>query len=220
MKFRAAFRSRTLVSATVVAAFLGGPLGSLPAQARSGGQPSVSTNHAVPTPLVIGPVPVNATPGADLTRDYPFFATAPQFDLAAAGYVEEEFFVQGAATRYQTPSMANAVAVSEGHPYKTRIVVRRPVDAQKFNGVVLVEWANVTSGYGIDLQWQYSRDYLTREGYVVVRVDAQRVGVHQPNTGLKDWSPTRYGSLDVTSGGTVTDDSLSYNIFSQVVKRH
>jgi hypothetical protein len=40
--------------------------------------------------------------------------------------------------------------------------------------------------------------------------------VQQPTTGLKDWSPTRYSSLDVTAGGTITDDSLSYDIFSQV----
>lgn len=218
MKLQAAFGARTLMCAAVLTAILGTSLISYPVQAQQSGQRTASVNDAVQTPQVIGPIPVNATPGAGLNRDYPFFATEPQFDLAAAGYVEEEFFVQGTATRYQTPAMADAVAVSSGHTYKTRIVVRRPADAKKFNGVVLVEWANVTSGYGIDLHWQYSQEYLTREGYVVVRVDAQRVGVHQANTGLKDWSPTRYGSLDVTSGGSITDDSLSYDIFSQVVK--
>ncbi|MEC4722750.1 alpha/beta hydrolase domain-containing protein [Noviherbaspirillum sp. CPCC 100848] len=218
MKFRLIVESRTIVSAAVVTALLGASLCSLPAQAQSSGQRSASINDVVSTPQVTGPIAVNSTPGAGTARDYPFFVTEPQFDLALAGYVEEEFFVQGTATRYQTPTMADAVATSSGHPYKTRIVVRRPVDAKKFNGVVLVEWANVTSGYGIDLHWQYSREYLTREGYVVVRVDAQRVGVHQERTGLKDWSPTRYGSLDVTAGGSITDDSLSYDIFSQVIK--
>src|SRR3954469_22292088 len=100
----------------------------------------------------------------------------------------------------------------------TTTLVRRPVDPAKFNGVVLVEWVNVTSGYGIDLHWQYSREYLTREGYIHVAVQAQRVGVHQPTSGLRDWSPTRYSTLDVTDGGTITDDSLSYDIFSQVVQ--
>ena len=170
-----------------------------------------------PTPNVIGPISVNSTPGAGLKRDYPHFASDPNFNLADVGYVEEEFFVEGFATRYQTPSMADGVAVSSGHPYKTRILVRRPVDARKFNGIVLVEWVNVTSGYGIDLHWQYSRDYLTREGYVHVGVQAQRVGVHNAVFGLREWSPTRYGSLDVTANGTITDDSLSYDMFSQVV---
>lgn len=213
MKLRAAFGSHAAASIAVIAALVGGSIHPAPVQAQVD-----RTHAAVDAPTVTGPIPVNSTPGAGLTRDYPFFATEPQFDLGAVGYVEEEFFVQGAATRYQTPAMADAVAVSSGHPFKTRIVVRRPVDANRFNGIVLVEWANVTSGYAIDLHWHYSREYLTREGYVVVRVDAQRVGIHQPTTGLRDWSPTRYGSLDVTSGGTITDDSLSYDIFSQVVK--
>ena len=167
-------------------------------------------------PTVIGPLPVNATPGVGVTRDYPFFATEPQFDLTGAGYREEEFFIQGMATAYNTPSMADGTVISTGNPYKTRILVKRPANPRQFNGVVLVEWDNVTSGYGIPLHWQYSSEYLTRAGYVHVSVQAQRVGVQQPTTGLKDWSPTRYGSLDVTAGGTITNDSVSYDIFSQV----
>ncbi|WP_157263985.1 alpha/beta hydrolase domain-containing protein [Azohydromonas aeria] len=217
MSLKPAMHPRILKSAAV-AALIGATMVLHPVQAGLGGQYITSAGNAVSTPQVIGPVSVNATPGAGLSRDYPFFASEPQFDLAAAGYVEEEFFVQGTATRYETPSMANAVAVSSGHPYKTRVVVRRPVEGQKFNGIVLVEWANVTSGYGIDLHWHYSKEYLTREGYAFVRVDAQRVGIHQPSTGLKDWSPKRYGSLDVTAGGAITDDSLSYDIYSQVIK--
>ena len=42
--------------------------------------------------------------------------------------------IHGTATRYETPALANAVAVSTGHPYKTRILVRRPADPEKFNG--------------------------------------------------------------------------------------
>jgi len=63
-----------------------------------------------------------------------------------------------------------------------------------------------------------SRDYLTREGYAFVAVSAQRVGVHATPYGLIAWSPVRYGTLDVTDGGTITDDSLCYDIFSQAVK--
>ena len=48
-----------------------------------------------------------------------------------------------------------------------------------------------------------------------VGVSAQRVGVQQAPYGLTAWSPTRYGTLDVTAGGTITDDSFSYDIFSQ-----
>ena len=43
-------------------------------------------------------------------------------------------------------------------------------------------------------------------------MSAQRVGVDH----LRRWSPARYGSLDVTHGGAIEDDALSYDIFSAV----
>jgi hypothetical protein len=166
-------------------------------------------------PQVTGPIAAVLPPGTDLTHNYPQLSSEPTDPLSSRGYVEEEFFFQGTATRYQTPTLADGVVLSTGHPYKSRMIVRRPVDPAKFNGVVLVEWVNVTSGYNLDLHWQASRDYLTREGYAYVGVSAQRVGVQQAPYGLTTWSPTRYGTLDVTAGGTITDDSLSYDIFSQ-----
>ena len=169
----------------------------------------------VPTPTVTGPIPAVAPPGTDPSHNYPQLASGPNFDLSRVGYVEEEFFFEGTATRYSTPSMADGVVLSTGHPYKSRLIVRRPASPHKFNGVVIVEWVNVTSGYNLDLHWETSRDYLTREGYAYVGVSAQRVGVQQPPYGLTAWSPVRYGTLDVTAGGTITNDSLSYDIFSQ-----
>jgi hypothetical protein len=202
MQIRGSFAVRAVSLAAFAAAMLGSSLASTSAfaQATPGRYGPAPQYNAVATPTVIGPIAVTATPGTGVTRDYPFFATAPNFDLAKAGYVEEEFFIQGTASRFQTSPQANGVQISSGHPYKTRIMVRRPVEPSRFNGVVLVEWNNVSSGYGIDLHWQYSADHLTRAGYVFVKVDAQRVGVHQPATGLRDWSPIRYGSLDVTAG--------------------
>ncbi|MEU6262929.1 alpha/beta hydrolase domain-containing protein [Saccharopolyspora shandongensis] len=175
----------------------------------------VPAAEQVPTPNVTGPVRVAMPPGTDLTHNYPQLAAEPGFDLSQRGYVEEEYFFEGKATRYDTPPMADGVALSTGNPYKTRMIVRRPDNPAKFNGVVVVEWVNVTSGYNLDVHWQESREYLTREGYAYVGVSAQRVGVQQEPYGLTAWSPARYGTLDVTAGGTITDDSLSYDIFSQ-----
>ncbi len=61
-----------------------------------------------------------------------------------------------------------------------------------------MEWQNVTAGYDLDAAWAVSAEHLIRRGYVWVGVSAQMVGVHFPNTGLRAWSPTRYGTLDVT----------------------
>src|SRR5262249_25964617 len=108
---------------------------------------------AVPNPTVTGPIPVNATPG-DPSHGYPFFSFAPQLAelKGPQHYVEEEFFFEGTANRYTIPtgvppnSATGAILDSE-HPYKTRMIVRRPNRLRDFNGTVFVEWLNVTAGY-------------------------------------------------------------------------
>jgi len=175
---------------------------------------------SVPTPTVMGPIPVNAEPG-DPSHDYVFFT--PKEDLSAYGYKEEEFFIEGFANRYETPPGATGSIISSGHPYKTRIVVRRPISAKRFNGVVVLEWQNVTAGYELDAHWGPSWEHFIRRGYAWVGVSAQRVGVHgsplyPTNNALKAWSPIRYGTLDLTDGGTILDDSLCYDVFSQAAK--
>lgn len=164
---------------------------------------------AVPNPTVTGPIPATVPPG-DPSRNYPFFAT--DVNLAQYGYVEQEYFMQGTANQYSTPAGATGSVISTGHPYKTRIVVRRPTSQAAFNGIVIVEWYNVTNGFDVELDWFQTRNYLLAHGYAWVGVSAQMVGVNY----LRTWSPAgRYASLDVTAGGTITDDSLSYDIFAQ-----
>jgi hypothetical protein len=171
-------------------------------------------NNAVPSPTVSMPVWTSDKIG-DVSKNYPFFS--PYAELADYGYVQEEFFIEGTANRYNTPSLQTGSIIDGNHPYKTRIVVRRPISQHQFNGTVLLEWQNVTAGYDIDAHW-ISWKHFMRSGYVWVGVSAQLVGVHQPVTGLKAWSPIRYGTLDVTAGGTIIDDSLCYDIFSQAAR--
>ena len=151
--------------------------------------------------------PIAQVPPGDASHDYPFYATT--VDLKAAGYVEEEYFIEGKASRYTTPPQTTGAVVDSGHPYKARLVVRRPVSPSRFNGTVLVEWNNVTAGHDLDIDWFQAHDYLLQNGYAWVGITPQRVGVEA----LKVWNVKRYGSLDVTDGGTVTNDDLSYDIF-------
>jgi Alpha/beta hydrolase domain len=170
-------------------------LSPLPASATAGGGTQV-----------VGPLP-GTVPGDPLAEDvedtYPFFSTP--FDLAARGYVEEEFHVSGVADGWSTDGTQVATDV----PYTTRIVVRRPARARDFSGTTLVEWQNVTAGYDLDALW--NAEAITRAGHAWVGVSAQRVGVNQ----LRGWSPARYGNLDVTGGGRFMTDELSYDIFTQ-----
>ncbi|HEY8525687.1 MAG TPA: alpha/beta hydrolase domain-containing protein [Acidimicrobiales bacterium] len=155
---------------------------------------------------VEGPLP-GSPPGdpdsPDIEDTYPWLAT--HVDLAAAGYVEEEFIVEGEADAYSLTGERLATDV----PYRTRILVRRPTNPHRFNGAVLAEWQNVSAGFDIDALWAYR--HILRAGYAWVGISAQRVGVDH----LKSWSPARYGDLDVTGGGRFTADELSYDIFAQ-----
>jgi len=159
----------------------------------------------VPNPTVIGPIPATAAPG-DPSHAYPFFSTT--VDLAAYDYVEEEFFLQGTANRYNTPPLATGSIIDSGHLYKTRIVVRRP-SPDDFNGTVVMEWQNVTLNHDLDAGWLESRDHLIRRGYAWVGVSAQHAGIDSPVTGLKAWSPNRYRTLDVTQGGRTSKSRRS-----------
>ena len=143
----------------------------------------------------------------DPDHGYPYNATP--IDLAKQGYVEEEFLLQGNASRYNTPAGATGSIVDSGHPYQTRIVVRRPdvVAVQRHRGGRSVMVSRATTATPARFQ---SMDHLVRAGYAWVGVSNQAVGVNA----LKEWSPKRYGALDVSDHGTVMGDGLSYDIFT------
>lgn len=163
------------------------------------------------SPSVIGPI-AGAIPG-DPSRNYPQMAT--NLDLPAAGYVEEEYFFEGRAAGFATPELKDGYGLSMGHRYRTRMLVRRPADPAEFSGTALVEWLNVSAAANVDQLWLEVGGHLLARGIAYVGVSAQRLGVHAAETGLRDWCPERYGSLDLTDGGAVLDDSLCYEVYSQ-----
>lgn len=150
--------------------------------------------------------------------------TSTPVDLAGAGYVEEEFFVSGEATSYvpvgELGSDGRWTVEPDGTaPFTTRVLVRRPADATDANGVVVVEWFNVSSAIDIDVDFVYSHAELLRGGYTWVGVTAQAVSVESDGStssfgpgalGLKVWDAERYGDLSHPG------DAYSYDIFTAV----
>lgn len=166
---------------------------------------------------VIGPI------SSDVGIGHPWM-TAWE-DLSTRDYVEEEFFYEGYASSYQVDGDMTAdglwdVSEADKAVYKTRLLVRRPKDASKFNGTVVMEWFNVSGGVDAGPAWMFLEPFLTREGYIWVGVSAQQVGVQGGGFSmlgnavkpLTKWDPERYGSL-VHPG-----DPYSYDMFTQAAK--
>ena len=130
--------------------------------------------------------------------------------LTNRGYIQREYFLDGKADAYGPVGALG----SDGHwtvqpvskaAYRTRLLVKRPADAAKFNGTVLVEWLNVSSGFDVDVTFGAAIDELLRDGYAYVGVSVQKIGVD----GLAGGDTSRYGSLFHPG------DEYSYDIFTQ-----
>ena len=175
-------------------------------------RPESQGPSSVPTPNVSGPV---ATPvAANRIQGFPYTSSA--IDLKSHGYTETEYFVSGTARAYSPVGTLGSdgrwsVTKSSTAPYKTRIVVRRPINMKQFSGNVVVEWMNATTGRDLDVGWTFGYRGMMHEGDIYVGVTTQALPITSP-TGLAAWDPERYGSL------SIPNDAYSYDIFSQVGK--
>ncbi|RZL00797.1 MAG: hypothetical protein EOP36_14195 [Rubrivivax sp.] len=136
---------------------------------------------------------------------------ADQF--GSAHFVEQEYTISGLARKYKGVGKLGAdgrwaaTVVSSANPYNTVMIVRRPADPASFNGIVIVEWLNVSTGYPLDVDWGMGHEAFLREGYAYVGVNVQKVGL-QGVQKLKQYGD-RYASA------SIPDDDISYDILSQ-----
>ena len=106
-----------------------------------------------------GQAPRTPVPTVEVAPSQGTALNATSLDLAASGYTEGEYILKGTASRYRVKDeMSDAELIDSGHPYVTRVIVRRPTDPAKFNGTVVVEWLNVTAGQDIDFIFASTRD--------------------------------------------------------------
>jgi Alpha/beta hydrolase domain len=182
-----------------------------------------------PLPHVTGPLPVSAT-------SYPFGAadhTLVPEDLRKVGYVEEEYLVSGRANVYTWPGPGPAQVRTSNAPYTTRILVRRPAQASRFSGNVVVEMLNPSNRYDLNIGWAMAHRQMVRNGDAWVGITDKPIDV----VALKKFDPARYGSLsfanplalddpgnclnpvssvDSTTASRTTEDGLAFDIYSQV----
>jgi Alpha/beta hydrolase domain len=130
-------------------------------------------------------------------------------DLAAQGYVEEEFIVSGPANVYRYGADGAVEVDREGVSYATRILIRRPQSPRRFSGNVHVETSHPQ--YGFDVVWSQTSEYLLANGDAYVSITTRRTNNGSSAVGtLKAFDPVRYAPVDFT------EDGLNWDIIGQV----
>jgi hypothetical protein len=177
---------------------------------QSNGYDSAKTGSvskmAAPNPTITGPIS-----GGDHGVA---FGAVPTGDLERAGYLENEYFYGGTARAFGNDGPWGvdgvwATKIAGTADYKVRMLVRRPADARRFNGILVVEWLNVTALMEGAADFIQMQEELLRDGYAWVGLGVQAAGVNSPRSGLKAWDPTRYSSLEHPG------DNYAWDIYSQ-----
>ncbi len=193
------------------------------------------TSTRASSPQATGPDAPTLVPAARVTNEITAgtginLASATSGPSVPKGWVESEYAVEGTASSYSsaTPLAADGnwtlTESTARAPYRTRIVVRRPVAAKDFNGTVVVEWLNVSGGLDASPDYSYAKGEILRSGTAWVGVSAQSIGVEGgavavpikvaedagAGKGLRALDPVRYGDLRHPG------DAYSYDIYTQV----
>ena len=149
--------------------------------------PAAAQTSTVVVPDATGPIPVTAS-------SFPLMTSSKLqtvIDLQKAGYVEEEFFVSGRANVYDWSPGGDLTVRTAGAPYTTRILVRRPSNAARFSGSVIVEPIHAPNGNDFPLMFAWSADYIFEHGdaYVGITVDPTSIKA------LQKFNSARYAPL-------------------------
>lgn len=125
------------------------------------------------------------------------------YDIGELGYVEEEYFVAGTARAHGTDTEAD---------YTTRIIIRRPLNAQDFNGTLLLDWVNVTAQFENAVDTLEAHRFFLREGYAYAHVSVQAAGLCCTPLTPQIWDPLRYAELNHPG------DDYAFDMLSQIAR--
>jgi hypothetical protein len=135
--------------------------------------------------FTVPPMPAFEGPVTEGGQMYPGLRPeAPGTTAEDFGYLTDEYFVSG---------------IAEGQPYKTRILVRHPVPAERFSGIVVAESMH-SNGFAVT--FEPARKSFFMRGHVHVEIAAQQSNV---NATLKGFNPVRYASLGIASSAQTSE---------------
>lgn len=177
-----------------------------------------SAARIVPTPRA------SALPSTATNRPFLGAATSRQpVDLGAAGYVEREYLVSGLAQVHEWAAVGAGDRVQARGPaqsYATRMLVRRPADAKRFSGRVVVELLSAAGGYDTAPLWGLSSAHFLRSGDVWIGLTVKPAAA----VALRRFDPVRYARVDFAVAQSPdcnvepagTDHGLAWDILAQV----
>jgi hypothetical protein len=131
---------------------------------------AIGAATSVGLPTISGPIPVSDESPMYGAADVPGAAMSP--NLAAQGYVEEEYFVSGVANVYGYDEQQRLVVEQSGIAYTTSLIVRRPQDPAKFSGNIQFEAMHPM--WGLTPTWSAAYKFILRRGdiYVALAIGA------------------------------------------------
>jgi hypothetical protein len=209
-----AFRLSGILGGVLAGTLAASALGLAPSAAAGPAHGAAASAGTLPTiKLIPADAGIHGYP-YDAVPTKPSFPGAPTIDLKSYGYVQREFTMSGTTNIYQESGIWgpdgvwNVSVAQSGVPYTTRLLVRYPTSPAKFNGTVVVEWLNDTTGGDQDPVWSEIYNEVLSQGYAYVGVTAQTAGMNE----LKAWDPERYAALGDSN------DGQSYDIFTQAAE--
>jgi hypothetical protein len=149
---------------------------------QRGGQGQRGQRGAASSPAPVAPMVVAAlaTASGEVTGPGKFFETLmelkPADDLAHFGYVTKEYFVSG---------------TSNGQPYKTRIVIRKPADNTRFSGLILAESMHPSGNPWV---FHFTHVYSMTSGVIGLEI------LTSSPAGFAAFNPDRYKDLVIPNG--------------------
>lgn len=121
-------------------------------------------------------------------------------ELSVRGYEETEYVLSGSAGTWFSATPGAPTRGATGVAYRTRILVRRPVDPEQSSGVTHVEPFHPHMDAG--LSWNALAPHFIRRGDAWVGVT---VYPHIAGAMREQLDPERYEALHVPGGGTEWD---------------
>ncbi|HEY2384455.1 MAG TPA: alpha/beta hydrolase domain-containing protein [Terriglobia bacterium] len=181
--------------------------------------PGIGLAQTAVTPAKLtGPVPS--------TKDNYAFLSANRVqsvvDLQKVGYIEEEYIVSGRANVYDWTADGLKVRTPNA-PYTSRILIRRPADAAKFSGNVIIEPVDTARVFDWSFMWAVSHEYFTEHGDAWVGVTHTAASI----AALKKFNAQRYAALSFANptpdeacgpanAKSPNEDGLKFDMLGQI----